>query len=79
MCYWDGKDTEAAILLNYRDDENSQGYRQINEAFRALTKDDILKSHISDHDFMSSNVRIDEIGYGIFVFDIRDQKKNTSQ
>ena len=33
---------DSGILLNYDDDCNSQGYGQIGEAFRALTKDDIL-------------------------------------
>ena len=34
---------DRAILLNYEDDDYSQGYGQIKEAFKALTKDDILK------------------------------------
>ena len=34
---------DAGILLNYDDDDYSQGYSQIKEAFRALTKDDILQ------------------------------------
>ena len=34
--------TDSAILLNYNDDDYSQGYGQIKEAFRALTKDNIL-------------------------------------
>ena len=33
---------DSAFLLNYIDDNYSQGYGQIKEAFRALTKDDIL-------------------------------------
>ena len=32
---------DSAILLNYDDNYNSQGYGQVKEAFRALTKDDI--------------------------------------
>ena len=32
------KYTDAGILLNYDDDEYSQGYRQIKEVFRASTK-----------------------------------------
>ena len=35
---------DSAILLNYDDDDYSQGYEQIKQAFRALTKDDILKT-----------------------------------
>ena len=63
----------SAILLNYADDDYNQGYRQIKEAFRALTKDDILQSYISDEDFRSSNNNND-IGYNLYVFDIRYQK-----
>ena len=37
------KYTDAGILLNYADDDYSQGYHQIKEAFKALTKDDILQ------------------------------------
>ena len=37
---------DAGILLNYDDDDYSQGYHQIKEAFRALTKDDILQPYI---------------------------------
>ena len=41
---------DAGILLNY-DDDFSQGYSHIKEAFRALTKDDILQPYISDDNF----------------------------
>ena len=34
---------DSAIIINYDDDDYSQGYGQIKEAFRSLTKDDILK------------------------------------
>ena len=64
---------DSAILLNYEDDDYSQGYGQIKEAFKALTKDDILQPYISDHDFKSSNDGND-IGYNIYAFDIRYQK-----
>ena len=46
---------DSAFLLNYNADDYSQGYTQIKEAFRALSKDDILKPYISDNDFRSSN------------------------
>ena len=46
---------DSAILLIYDDDDYSQGYGKIKEAFRALTKDDIPKIYISEHDFRSSN------------------------
>ena len=64
---------DSAILLNYEDDDYSQGFGQIKEAFKSLTKDDILQPYISDHDFRSSNDGKD-IGYIIYAFDIRYQK-----
>ena len=64
---------DSGILLNYDDDDYSQGYGQIKEAFRALTKDDILKPYITEDDFRSSN-NGNDIGYNIYAFDIRYQK-----
>ena len=64
---------DSGILLNYNDDDYSQGYGQIKEAFRALTKDNILQPYISEHDFRSSNDG-NNIGYNIYAFDIRYQK-----
>ena len=64
---------DSAILLNYNDDDYSQGYGQIKEAFKALTKDDILQPYISEDDFRSSNEG-NNIGYNIYAFDIRYQK-----
>ena len=64
---------DSAILLNYDDDDYSQGYGLIKEAFRALTKDDILKPYITEDDFRSSNEG-NNIGYNIYAFDIRYQK-----
>ena len=63
---------DSAILLNYNDDDYSQGYGQIKEAFKALTKDNILQPYISEDDFRSSNDGDD--GYNIHCFDIRYQK-----
>ena len=68
---------DSAILLNYNDDDYSQGYGQIKEAFKAFTKDDILQPYISEDDFRSSNDG-DNIGYNIHVFDIRYQKNYES-
>ena len=65
---------DSGILLNYNDDNYSQGYGQIKQAFKALTKDDLLQPYISDADFRLSN-NGDNIGYNIYVFDIRYQKK----
>ena len=69
---------DAGILLNYDDDDYSQGYSQIKEAFRALTKNDILQTYISDYNFRTSNVRADDIGYNLYIFDIRYQKNFTN-
>ena len=63
---------DSSILLNYNDDNYSQGYGQVKEAFKALTKDNLLQPYISDDDFRSSN-NGDNIGYNIYVFDIRYQ------
>ena len=68
---------DSATLLNYDDDNYSQGYGQIKEAFKALTKDDILQPYISEADFRSSNEG-NNIGYNIHVFDIRYQKNYQS-
>ena len=64
---------DSAIFLNYNDDDYSQVYGQIKEAFRALTKDNILQPYISEDDFRSSEDG-DNIGYNIHAFDIRYQK-----
>ena len=64
---------DSAILLNYDDDDYSQGYGQIKEAFKALTKDNILQPYRSEDDFRSDN-NGNSIGYNIHVFDIRYQK-----
>ena len=68
---------DSAILLNFNDDDYSQGYGQMKEAFKALTKDDILQPYISEGDFRSSNDGVD-IGYNIHCFDIRYQKSYES-
>ena len=64
---------DSGILLNYDDDDFSQGYGLIEEAFRGLTKDDILKPYISEDDFRSSNEG-NNIGHNIYALDIRYQK-----
>ena len=64
---------DSAILLNYDDDDYSQGYGQIKEAVRSLTKDDILKPYISEDDFRSSNEG-NIIGFNLYAFDIRYPK-----
>ena len=64
---------DSAILINYNDDDYSQGYGLIKQAFKDLTKDDILEPYISDNDFRLSNDG-NNIGYNLYVFDIRYQK-----
>ena len=64
---------DGGSLLSCDDNDYSQGYGQIKEAFRTLTKDDILKPYTSEHDFGSSNDG-DNIGCNLYVFDIRYQK-----
>ena len=44
------------------------------QAFRALTKDDILQPCISDDDFRSSNAGVVELGFNLYVLDIRYQQ-----
>ena len=69
---------DAGILLNYDDDDYAQGYHQVKEAFKALTKDDILQPYISEDDFRPSNVAAIDVAYKIYVFDIRYQKNYTA-
>ena len=69
---------DAGILLIYNNDDYAQGYHQIKEAFKALTKDDILQPYISDEFFRSSNVAADDVGYNLCIFDIRYQKNYTT-
>ena len=62
-------------MLNYDDNDYSQGYGQIKEAFKALTKDDIFNPYISDHAYRSSNGG-DDIRHKLYVFDIRYREQN---
>ena len=74
MQYWNRKNPDSAILLDYNDDDCSQGYVQVKEVFGALTKVDILQPYLFDNGFRSSNDD-DDIGYKLYVFDIRNQKE----
>ena len=69
---------DAGILSNYDDDDYSQGYHLIKQAFKALTKGDILQPYISEEDFRSSNAGVNDVGYNLYVFDIRYQKNYTA-
>ena len=68
---------DAGIFLNYEDDDYAQGYHQIKEAFKALTKDNILQPYISEEDFRSSNAAVNDVGYNLYFFDIGYQKDYT--
>ena len=72
------KDPDAGILSKFEDDEYSQGYGKPEEAFRALPKKDNLKAYLSDHALRSSNVRVADIGYNLYVFDMRYQQNFTA-
>ena len=64
---------DSGILLSYNDDDYSQAYGQIKEAFKALTKDNFRQPYISEYDFRSSNDDND-FGYNLYAFGIRYQK-----
>ena len=64
---------DSAILTNYDDDDYGQGYGLIKEAFKALTKDVTLQPYTSEHDFRSFN-NDNNIGYNMYIFDIRYKK-----
>ena len=68
----------AGIILNYDDDDYSQGFAQIKNVFRALTKEDILQPYNSLNKFRSSNVRADDDGYNLYDFDIRYRQNYTA-
>ena len=68
---------DAVILILYDDLYYFQGYGQIDEAFRASTKDDIFQPCLSYDDFRSSNVSVVNIGCNLYVFDIRYQQNFT--
>ena len=65
---------DAAILLNYNDDDYSQGYHQIKEAFKALKKmisfNHIYQNRISD--LQMSGLMMLLI---IYMFSIKDIRK----
>ena len=71
------KNLMLAYEENYDADDFSQGGRLTMEAFRALTKGDMLQPYISDHDFRSFSEGND-VGYNLLIIDKRDQKKITA-
>ena len=74
-----GKYPDNSSFLKFDDDDDySQAYYQIEEAFRALKKVDILQPFKSYDNFKSSNVMADDIGYDLDVFDIKYQQNFTA-
>ena len=70
------KNPSASMFLNFDDYFYFRRSGQFEEAFRILTKDDILKPCTSDHDFRFPNVRFDDIGcnfqiYKFWIYNIR--------
>ena len=72
------KHPDAAKLTSYDKNEYSQGYGLIEQAFEFLIKYDILRPYVSNHDIRSSNVRVDDVDYNLYVFDIQYQEFYTS-
>ena len=54
---------DKSLIIDYDEDDSSQGDGQTNDAFKALTQD-ILQPFISEHDYRSSNDG-DNIGNGL--------------
>ena len=71
---------DSSILLNYDDDDYSQGYGQLKEAFKALTKDDILKPNITDMilDRLMKLIILVTV-YTLSLYDIRKVLKTLNQ
>ena len=69
-----GNYPDADILSNYDDDDYSQGYGQIKEGFRALTKDDLLQPYTSPDTFRSSITTADDVGENICNSEMRWQQ-----
>ena len=65
---------DSAILLKCNDDDYSQGYGLIRQAFKDLTKDDIIEPYSSDNDFRSSNDG-NNSGYTLYVFGYKISEK----
>ena len=70
------KNSDTVILLNYNDNEYSQGYAQNKEAFRASTKDDSLQPYIM---MMILDLQIQEFSKLdiIYMFSIYDTNKSS--
>ena len=60
-------------MLNFDDDDYSQGYGQNKEALRSQTRNDVPEPFISDNDFRSPK-NTNDIEYNVYIFDIRYQK-----
>ena len=70
---------DAAKLPKDFDEDYSQGYGLVREAFRSPTKKNIFNPYTSDHDFRPTNVNDagendDSASYNLYKFDKRYQK-----
>ena len=69
---------DCGILLNYNDDDYSQGYGQIKEAFKALIKDNLLQPYITDGDLLMMVIML-VIIFTLSIYDIRKILKVLNQ
>ena len=69
MLYWSEKYPYAGIDLKYADDKLSQGYEQTVSFFRHLVGDNNECRVITEKEFRF------EIGWKLYVFDVRYQNK----
>ena len=65
---------DAGIVLIHNDDDYSQAHAEIKEVFGAFTKNDILPPYISDDNFRSFDASVVELGFILYIFDIRYQQ-----
>ena len=72
---------DSGILLNYNDDDYSQGYGQIKEAFKALTKDNLFQPYIYQNMILDllMMVILLVIIYTFSIYDIRKILKVLNQ
>ena len=67
------KHLDGGTILSYADHDYSQSFNQTKEAFRALTREDLVQPYKSVYDFRSPSHGIDA-GNNFYVFEICYQK-----
>ena len=72
---------DAGIICIYAIDKFSEAYGEIVTCYRHLAKDNILQPYFTEKDFITSNNCPDgNLGYNLYVFDIRHhQNPNSAQ